>query len=806
MQTGKLRNAPFIAWLEEIDVRDISLVGGKNASLGEMLQNLKEAGLAIPPGFATTAEAYRAFVEFNDLQDRIREQIENLDQGRVPLEEAGENIRGLFLRGVFPEALYSAILDAYHSLGRLCRTENPDVAVRSSANAEDLPEASFAGMLESFLNIHGGDTLLDTVRRCFASLFTDRAIHYRERMGFDHLRVFLSAGIQKMVRADKACAGVIFTMHKQSCFPDIIVITGAWGLGENVVQGAVAPDEFHVFKPLLTAPGCAPILGRSLGGKDKRSVYAEGVDSGTRDIPTSETEQNTFILEDHEVLHLARWAAAVEKRFERPMDLEWAKDGETQDLWIVQARPLTGLTQCTREEITVCRLLQPGRLLARGISIGEGIASGRATFIDNYRNIQKATDHSILVSETANTGWVSMLRQKDIKGLVTDFGGPESHGAILCRELDIPGIVGTGNGTEVLRPDQEITMASIEGDHGYIYDGRLAWQEKKVSISDIPSTQAKVLLNMPSPAAAFQWWRLPADGIGMIRLDYILKHMSRIHPMALIHFRELNDRILIRKIAQLTRGYDDKISFFLDILSSAIAAIAASRYPDPVILRTSNMAVDEYRDLIGAGYFEPDPEKVPRSYRGVERYLDDRYREAFALECEGFRRARVEKGLRNLHLMLPYCGSLENARRILDTIRRGGLERGVEGLEIHLACDLPANLQRVAEFAECFDAFSLSVNKLRQLHHALRASSEPKADPEAEPNESSLRYAMEAFLTGARATGRPVTLRSRTFLGSSRLVRLFLEAGLDAFSVNPEGFPELKSQIASVEECERSHD
>ncbi|VBB43072.1 Phosphoenolpyruvate synthase [uncultured Desulfatiglans sp.] len=806
MQTGRLRNAPFIAWLEEIDARDIGVAGGKNAALGEMLRNLKEAGVAVPRGFATTAEAYRAFTEFNELQEGIREQIDNLTRGKDVLEEVGENIRGLFLRGRFPEALSWAILEAYRRLGRIYHTEELDVAVRSSANAEDLPEASFAGMLESFLNIRGEAALLDSVRRCFASLFTDRAIHYRERMGFDHLRIFLSAGIQKMVRADKACAGVIFTMHKRSCFPDLIVISGAWGLGESVVQGRVGPDEFHVFKPLLARSGCTPITGRLLGGKDKRSVCAEGSNSGTRDIPTSEVEQNRFILDDEEILRLARWATAVEERFGRPMDLEWAKDGETQDLWIVQARPLTGLTQCAREEITLCRLLQSGRLLARGISIGEGIASGRATFVETYRNIQKVSDHSILVSEIANTGWVSILRQKNIKGIITDFGGPNSHAAILCRELDVPGIVGTGNGTEVLRPDQEITMASIEGDHGYIYDGRLAWQQKTVRISGIASTRTKVLLNIPSPAAAFQWWRLPADGIGMIRLDYILKHITQIHPMALIRFGELKNRIVLHQIAQLTRGYNDKRDFFLDTLSHAIAEIAASRHPAPVILRTSNMAVEEYLDLVGAKFFEPDPQMVPRSYRGVERYLDDRYVEAFALECEAFRRAREEKGLQNLHLMLPYCGSTRDARRIIDLFRENGIRRGAEGLEFHLACDLPANLRQVKEFAEYFDAFSLSVNKLRQLHHALRASAGLLAEEESESSESSLRDGIEAFLTAARAAGRPVALRSRTFVGSNHLVKLFLKAGLAAFSVNPEGFPELKSQIAAVEGHERNHE
>src|SRR5919106_1695113 len=703
----------YIGWFDTLGSHDVARVGGKNASLGEMIRALKDEGIRVPDGFATTAEAYRAFLEANELTPKIRAHLKDLQRDTTSLPRVGKLIRRLFQRARFSEEMAAAICQAYRTLSQRYGTDAVDVAVRSSATAEDLPEASFAGQQETFLNVRGERTLLDACRRCFASLFTDRAIAYRENQGFDHLQIALSVGVQKMVRADLAGSGVMFSIDTETGFPGVAVINAAWGLGENVVQGAVNPDKYLVFKPLLDRAGCRPIIEKTLGEKAKKMVYAEGGSGQTKNVNATRRERESFVLSDDEILELGRWAAVVEKHYGRAMDMEWARDGEDGKLYMVQARPET--VQSTRETALLksYRLKQTGKRLLAGAAIGEAIAAGKACVVKSADEIDRFKAGSILVTEMTDPDWVPIMRRA--AGIITDHGGTTSHAAIVSRELGVPAIVGTGHGTDVLQDSQEITLSCAEGDEGYVYEGILEFEEIELKLEDIPKTRTPIMINMASPAAAFRWWRLPAKRVGLARMEFIVSNIIKVHPMALVRFEEVKDREARRQIEQLTRGFKDRAEYFVDNLARGIAKIAAPHHPNPVIVRLSDFKSNEYAHLIGGAAFEAKEEDPMLGLRGASRYYSDRYREGFALECRAIRKVREEIGLDNVIVMVPFCRTPKEADRVLEVMAEHGLRRSENGLQVYMMCEIPSNVVLAEEFAKRFEGFSIGSNDLTQL-------------------------------------------------------------------------------------------
>ncbi|MBW1782615.1 MAG: phosphoenolpyruvate synthase [Deltaproteobacteria bacterium] len=785
----------YVRMLQEVDAGDVALVGGKNASLGDMIQGLSRSGIRVPEGVATTVEAYHAFLEENGMKDTIRSLMAQYREGALSLSEAGKAIRKRFVSGRFPKTVSEAIGEAYRTLCVERGVEALDVAVRSSATAEDLPEASFAGMLESYLNIRGEVALLDACRRCFSSLFTDRAIRYREEMGLGHLDVSLSVGILPMVRSDTGCAGVLFTIEKDTGFPDMVVITAAWGLGESVVQGAVIPDEYSVYKMFLDTPGANPILEKVIGTKQKKCVYMDG--GGTQYIRTTEKERFSRVLDDADILTLGRWAVAIEAHYGRPMDIEWAKDGVSGMLYIVQARPVT-VAYRRDAALSFCRLEGERSPMLTGISIGEGIATGKVCLLRSFQDIDQSVDASIIVSEDANTAWVSDLKERGIKAVVTDYGGRNSHAAIICKELGIPSVVGTRYATERLQPGQEITVHAIEGDHGYVYEGAASCVANQVHLGEIPHTRMKVMINVASAAAAYQWWRLPCAGIGLVRMDYILQHVIKIHPMALVRYDTLTERSIKYQIEAATEAYADKKEYFVARLSACLAKIAASRLPDPVMVRLSNLEPSEYGVLTGGRHFEETAMRSEPDLRGVRRYLSPQYREAFELECEAFRRARAETGLTNLHLMIPHCETPADADTILDVLEDLGLKKGKNGLSTYLCCDFPTNLAHASDFASRFDGISLDMGKLSRWirsNESILQDVVADATNEAFSMENALRFMRDAYWD----QGRSVMVRDRMFINDYAPISLLVDVKIDAISVDPESIPTITEWIARAE-------
>ena len=786
----------YIRWLEDLTSDHVSLVGGKNASLGEMIGALKDEGIRVPGGFATTADAYWAFMEANDLKEKIEQHVQHLEEGGTSLQEAGRAIRQLFKRASFPQEVAEAIQSAYQELAERSESDEVDVAVRSSATAEDLPEASFAGQQETFLNVTGEEELLEACRNCYASLFTDRAISYREEQGFDHMGVALSVGVQKMVRSDKAGSGVMFTIDTETGFPDVVVINAAWGLGENVVQGAVTPDEYRVFKPLLDDEGLAPIIEKSLGDKEKKMVYATGGSQTTKNEDTSTRERRTFVLDDAEILQLSRWAALIEEHYERPMDIEWAKDGETGGLFIVQARPETVQSQKEAGSLKTYRLKEQGETLLTGLAIGEAIAVGEACVIKSVTEIDQFEEGAVLVTGMTDPDWVPIMKQA--RGIVTDYGGRTSHAAIVSRELGIPAIVGTGEATHVLENGQQITISCAEGERGYIYEGILDFAESEVNLDEVPETQTRIMMNIASPAAAFRWWRLPCKGIGLARMEFIVNNVIKIHPMALVHFDDLEDERARQQIEELTRGYEDKREYFVEHLARGIAKIAASQYPEPVVVRMSDFKTNEYADLIGGKQFEPDEENPMLGFRGASRYYSDRYQGGFALECRAIQRVREEIGLDNVVAMIPFCRTPEEADRVLEVMAEYGLERGKNGLEVYVMGEVPSNVVLADQFAQRFDAFSIGSNDLTQLVLGVDRDSAELADLFDERNEAVKLTVKDLILTAHKAN-RKVGICGQAPSDYPDFAAFLVEAGIDSMSLNPDSVVSVKKRVAEVE-------
>jgi pyruvate, water dikinase len=792
-------HSPFILDFQEIGIADVPQVGGKNASLGEMISTLADRGVRVPGGFATTAAAYRAFLGENDLAVPMTEAIEHYHDDRSTLAETGSKIRELLLNASFPRQLEEELIEAY---ARLCESEGIDrlaVAVRSSATAEDLPDASFAGQQESFLNIAGKTGLLDACRRCFASLFTDRAIAYREAKGFDHLDVALSVGVQRMVRSDLAGAGVIFTIDTETGFPDALVMSAAWGLGETVVQGAVEPDNYTVFKPLLERANARPIIGKTLGRKAIKMVYAQGGSKRTRQVETSSAERESFVLSDTEILELARWAVVVEDHYGRPMDLEWAKDGQSGDMFIVQARPETVHSE-KPSALTIYRLEGTGRSLSTGAAVGSAIASGPACILRSVADIASFRPGSILVSERTDPDWVPIMRQA--AGIVTEHGGTTSHAAIVSRELGVPAIVGTGDATRAIADGQEITLSCAEGETGQVYEGLLPFEKTEVEIDELERTATRLMVNLADPAAAFRWWRLPARGVGLARMEFIINSLIRVHPMALLQPDRISDEDR-RQIEVLTRGYEHPADYFVDTLARGIAKLAATYYPNPAIVRLSDFKTNEYARLIGGAAFEPDEENPMLGFRGASRYYDERYRDGFALECRALRRAREDLGFDNIIIMIPFCRTPAEADRVLEVMAENGLERGTNGLKVYMMCELPSNVVLAEQFARRVDGFSIGSNDLTQLVLGVDRDSDLLAELFDERDEA-VKQMIADVIERAKRAGIPVGICGQAPSNYPEFAAFLVEQGIDSISLNPDSFVETVRTVAKAEAARRN--
>ncbi|TVM31930.1 phosphoenolpyruvate synthase [Oceanidesulfovibrio marinus] len=786
-----------VLWFEELGNSDVPRVGGKNASLGEMIRSLSTQGISVPDGFATTADAYREFLEVNGLDEKIRIRLDDYHAGKKSLHKTGVSIRRLFGQASLSAGLESAVREAYRTLSERTGREDTDVAVRSSATAEDLPDASFAGQQESFLNVSGEEELLDSVKRCYASLFTDRAISYREEKGFDHMSVALSVGVQEMVRSDLGCSGVMFSIDTETGFPRAVLINGAWGLGENVVQGAVNPDEFRVFKPLLDDTSLVPIVEKTLGAKEKKMVYARGGSKTTKNINTPKEDRRRFVLEDKEVLTLSRWAVAIEEHYGMPMDMEWAKDGETGELKIVQARPETVQSRRDMGSIRSYSLDQRGEVLAEGLSVGDAVATGMALLLKSPDDIEQFEDGAVLVTEMTDPDWAPIMKRA--AAIVTEHGGRTSHAAIVSRELGIPAVVGAEGAMDKIPQGRQITVSCAEGERGYVYDKKLDFRVEELDLSNIPDTKTRIMMNIASPAAAYHWWRLPAKGIGLARMEFVINDVIKAHPMALINIDAVEDEADKRRLRELTRFYDDPAEYFVDQLALGLGKIASSQYPEPVIVRMSDFKTNEYAQLVGGRQFEPEEANPMIGFRGASRYYSPKYAAGFALECLAIRRVRERMGLTNVAVMIPFCRTLEEADRVLTELARNGLVRGKDGLEVLVMAEIPSNVILAEEFAERFDGFSIGSNDLTQLVLGVDRDSGELAPIFDERNEA-VKKMIAQLIQVARRKGVKVGICGQAPSDHPEFAAFLVEQGIDSISLNPDSVLLTQRRIAKTEE------
>ncbi|MGX5668737.1 phosphoenolpyruvate synthase [Rhizobium daejeonense] len=784
-----------IAWFENLNRGDVPKVGGKNASLGEMVRTLAAKGIRVPPGFATTADAYWDYVEANKLRDRMTALLAEWEAGKATLAETGQAIRNIFLKGDWPGETEAAIRAAYRELSKRAGLDEVEVAVRSSATAEDLPDASFAGQQETFLNIKGEAALIDACRRCYASLFTDRAISYRKAKGFDHMKVALSIGVQRMVRSDIGGSGVMFSIDTETGFDKVVLINAAWGLGENVVQGAVDPDEYQVFKPLLADAALKPLIEKKKGAKAIKMIYATG-EKPTRNVPTSKAERAAYVLSEPEILDLARWAVIIEAHYGCPMDMEWARDGKTGEMFIVQARPETVQARRGTGVFKSYSINNKGKVLAKGLSIGDAVASGQVCLIESVRDIDQFIDGSILVTQTTDPDWVPIMKRA--AAIVTDHGGRTSHAAIVSRELGLPAVVGTGNATELLHSGEEVTISCAEGDEGFVYEGIADYAVRELDVSDLPATRTQVMLNLANPGSAFRWWRMPSDGIGLARMEFVVSNAIRVHPMALVHFDRLKDEAAKAEIAALTAGYDDKTDYFVDKLARGLARLAAAVYPKPVIVRMSDFKTNEYAGLLGGAEFEPDEENPMIGFRGASRYYSPRYREGFSLECKAIRRLRDEMGFTNVVVMIPFCRSVGEADKVLAVMAENGLKRGENGLQVYVMCEIPSNVILAAKFADRFDGFSIGSNDLTQLTLGVDRDSGELADLFDEQDEA-VKWMIEKVIAEANKAGAKIGLCGQAPSDHPEFAEFLVKCGIDSMSVSPDSFMEVKRKVAETE-------
>ena len=790
----------YIRWFQDVSIADVATVGGKTASLGEMYRELVPKGIRVPHGFAVTAEAYRVSLGESGVDRQLREILGGLRTDNVAsLQACGHAARHAILAAELPRTLQEEIVAAYDRLS--AGRPNADVAVRSSATAEDLPDASFAGQQETYLNVQGPAALLDTCRRCFASLFTDRAISYREHKGFDHFEVALSIAVQLMVRSDLATSGVMFSIDTETGFRDAVLINAAYGLGETVVQGAVNPDEYYVFKPTLKE-GYRPILQKRLGSKEFQLVYDTGGGRMTKNIPVRTADRRRFAVSDDDVLTLARWACEIEDHYSKkrgqptPMDMEWAKDGLTGELFIVQARPETVQSQKSSEVLETYELQQHSDVLVRGRAVGDRIGCGPVRVIASAANLSQFREGEVLVTDKTDPDWEPTM--KKAAAIVTNRGGRTCHAAIVSRELGLPAIVGTENATHRLGDGQDVTVCCAEGDTGFVYDGLLDFERNEVDAEFVQRPRTQIMMNIANPEEAFKLSQIPCDGVGLAREEFIVTHFIKAHPLALLEFDSLTDLRLKDEIDELTIGYQDKAEYFVERLSHGIAMLAAAFYPNDVILRVSDFKSNEYAGLIGGRNYEPVEENPMIGFRGASRYYDERYREGFALECQAIRRVREQMGLTNLKVMIPFCRTVDEGKRVLAEMNDNGLTRGENGLEVYVMCEIPSNVILAEEFAEIFDGFSIGSNDLTQLVLGVDRDSEIVAHIFDERNPAVMKM-IAAVIQTAKRKGRKIGICGQAPSDYPEFAEFLVEQGIDSISLNPDTVLKTTLQILETE-------
>ena len=796
-----MNSRAWVRWFADIGIEDVPLVGGKNASLGEMYRALVAKGVRVPNGFAITAQAYRDFVREAGLEATLGETLKDLDARDLPdLRRRGSRIRQALLAASLPRTLERAILDAYAQLSEGA-PEPVDVAVRSSATAEDLPDASFAGQQETYLNVQGSLALLDTCKRCFASLFTDRAIAYRVEKGFDHQKVALSIGVQRMVRSDLAAAGVMFSIDTETGFEQAVLINASYGLGENVVQGSVNPDEFYVFKPTLKE-GYRPILSKRLGSKEFKLVYDIGGSKMVKNVPVSLDERARFAVTDDDILTLARWACVIEDHYRAkrgvasPMDMEWAKDGRTGELFIVQARPETVHSQRDGGIVETYRLRERSRVLASGRSVGGKIGEGRVRVLKSVQQIEQFREGDILVTDKTDPDWVPVMKRA--AAIVTNRGGRTCHAAIVSRELGLPAIVGAENATEHLTDGQLVTVSCAEGETGFVYEGHLPFDVERASVAELPRPKTAIMMNVANPEEAFRLSFLPNDGVGLAREEFIIANAIKAHPLALLDYARLDDPAVKAEIDRLTLGYSDKAQFFVEKLAQGVGMIGAAFYPKDVIVRLSDFKSNEYANLIGGRRYEPAEENPMLGFRGASRYYDPRYREGFALECRALLKVRDEMGLTNVKVMIPFCRTVEEGRRVLNEMAAHGLRRGERGLEVYLMCEIPSNAILSEEFAEICDGFSIGSNDLTQLTLGVDRDSELVA-PLFDERNPAVKRIIAMAIEGAKRAGRKVGICGQAPSDYPEFARFLVEQGIDSLSLNPDAVLNTTAAVLEVE-------
>jgi pyruvate,water dikinase len=785
----------FVKRFAELGIQDVPLVGGKNASLGEMYRELKGEGIEVPNGFATTAEAYRLYIEHNNLHERIAKALGELDTTDVrALAVTGARIRQWVLHGTMPQQMVDEIREAYKEL-EAEYGDNTDVAVRSSATAEDLPTASFAGQQETYLNIRGTNNLLATCKQVFASLFTDRAISYRVDKGFTHMDVALSIGVQQMVRSDIGASGVMFSIDTETGFRDVVFITSAYGLGENVVQGAVNPDEFYVFKPTL-ATGKRPILKRQLGEKAVKMIYTSDPMAGmsTHNVRVSREERRKFSITDDEVLQLARYAASIENHYGRPMDIEWAKDGESGKLYIVQARPETVEAGKDATVHEVFHLKSRGKVLSTGKSVGQKIASGKARVILEASHMFELQPGEVLITDMTDPDWEPVM--KVASAIVTNRGGRTCHAAIIARELGIPAVVGTGDTTHAINTGQMVTVSCAEGDTGLVYEGEQEFEVEKIDLSHLEKPKTKIMLNLGNPELAFEISRLPAEGVGLARLEFIINNAIRVHPRALLEYDKLDEQTRL-KVDEIAAGYPGLRDYYVDRLAEGVGTIAAAFHPRPVIVRMSDFKSNEYAQLIGGEQFEPKEENPMIGFRGAYRYPSADFAESFSMECEAMRQVREEMGLDNVALMIPFVRSVEEGRKVLELMEKNGLKRGENGLQIYVMCEIPANALLADQFLEHFDGFSIGSNDLTQLTLGVDRDSGLVTGVD-ERNPAVLKL-MEMAIEACQRHGKYVGICGQAPSDFPEITKWLVERGIGSISLNPDSILRMTEVVLEME-------
>jgi len=793
----------WIRWLESVGLEEVPLVGGKNASLGEMIRELSPLGIAVPGGFAITAQAYRHFVEENHLAEAIREIYAEPTSAVQALEARAHRLRTLILQAPMPEDLKGEITRCYREMAERYGGKEPYVAVRSSATAEDLPTASFAGAHQTFLQVHGELELLRSVQECFASLHTPRAIRYREDMGFPHEKVLLSVGVQLMVRSDLASSGVIFTLDTETGFREVVVIDAIWGLGENIVQGKVKPDEFKVHKPTL-AQGFRPIVSKKLGTKEFKLVYNQATHR-LENLPVPPQERARFTLSEEEILTLARWAIRIEEHYSQkrgqptPMDIEFAKDGLSGQLFVVQARPETVQSQKLGPQLEIFTLKSRGKVLAEGIAVGQKIAVGQARVIHDPKEIQQFCDGEVLVAENTDPDWEPIMKRAS--AIVTERGGRTSHAAIVARELGLPAVVGAEGALGAIPIGQTLTVSCAEGEVGRVYEGRLEFSTEQRDPTALGPTRTKIMVNVGNPEQAFELARWPNDGVGLARMEFIFAGYVKVHPLALTRYPTLPLEVQ-RQVEALTEGYTDKTAYFVDKLAQGIATLAAAFYPKDVILRFSDFKTNEYAALVGGAGFEPKEENPMLGWRGASRYYHPDYKEGFLLEVAAVKRVREEMGLKNLKVMIPFCRTPEEGRKVLAVMQEGGLERGKDGLEVYVMAEIPSNVLEAEAFAELFDGFSIGSNDLTQLILGVDRDS-AQVSGLFDERLPSVKRACTLLLEAAHAQNRTVGICGQAPSDYPEFAAFLVEHGIDSISLNPDSVWRVKERILEVERAQR---